>query len=121
MECFTFLFMGMLIIVGAAQFIDWLKQRSSRGQYKAAHNTWNSELYSDQQKRSAPSDMDYLAAILLLEMAEDGYFLPGGHQVFERLDHPDQYHLEDPDYFEADYHDDDYDQDSEYMDHWGLG
>lgn len=121
MECFTLLFMGMLIIAGAAQFIDWLKKRSSGGQYSNAQKTWYSDEYINQQNRSAPNDMDFLAAILLLEMADDGCFLPDGQQVFERLDHPDQYQFEDQDYFDDEYYADYHDQDGEYLDHWGLG
>ena len=121
MECFTALFMGMLIIAGAAQFIDWLKKRSSGGQSNSAQATYSSDEYSNQQLRSAPNDLDFLAAILLLEMADDGCFLPDGHQVFERLDHPDQYQIDDSPYYEHEFSDDYYDQEGEYMDHWGLG
>ena len=124
MECFTFLFMGLIIITGAAQFIDWLKRRRMRNQFNIAENSWKSNEYADQQMRSGPSDLDYLQAIVLLEMAEDGFFLPDGQRVFERLDNPDQYRqgqFNDSTCYEDEYYDDYYDEDSEYSDHWGLG
>lgn len=121
MECFTLLFMGMIIIAGAAQFIDWLKKRSSGSHYNTAPNTWSHDRYYNEQWGSTPNHMDFLAAMLLLEMADDGYFLPDGQQVFERLDHPDQYQIDHTDYIEDDYYNENYDHDSDYMDHWGLG
>lgn len=36
MECFTFLVFGILMIIGAAQVLDWIKDSSLRDQISAA-------------------------------------------------------------------------------------
>lgn len=53
-----------------------------------------------------PSDLDYLEAMVILNMAEDGYFLTDGHQVFERLDNINQERYDENE--DISYYDDDF-------------
>ena len=137
MECFTFLVFGILMIIGAAQVLDWIKDSSLRDQISAAFKKGDYDEYTrlvnlrENRKPKVypaqdnfPSDLDYLGAMVILNMAEDGYFLPGGHQVFERLDninHERYDEYEDLSYYDDGDYDEFFDQDSEYSDHWGLG
>ena len=114
MECFTFLFISLFLIMGVAESIKWFRDRSPRNQRRPGVTP---------SEDNFPTDLDYLEAMVILGMAEDGVFLPDGHQVFERIASGNQ---DDPGDYE-DYHYDDYDDghdqysDSEYSDHWGLG
>jgi hypothetical protein len=114
MECFTFFLFGLLIIVGVAESIKWIKDRS-------AHHQRRTGVTPSQE--NLPGDLDYLEALVILGMAEDGVFLPDGHQVFGRIDPGNQDVPDDYEDYNYDAYDDDYDQysDSEYSDHWGLG
>ncbi len=114
MECFTFLLAGLLIIAGVAESIKWIKDRSPRHQRRTGLSP---------SQENLPSDLDYLEAMVILGMAEDGVFLPDGHQVFGRIASGNQNISDDYEDYNYDAYDDDYDQysDSEYSDHWGLG
>jgi hypothetical protein len=114
MECFTFLFFALLLIVGIAESIKWIKDRSPRNQRRTGVTP---------SQENLPSDLDYLEAMVILGMAEDGVFLPDGHQVFGRIASGNQDFSDDYEDYNNDNFNDDYDQisDSEYSDHWGLG
>lgn len=104
----------MLLIVGVAESIKWIKDRSPRNQRRTGVTP---------SQENLPSDLDYLEAMVILGMAEDGVFLPDGHQVFERIASGNQDVSDDYEDYHYDDYDDVHDQysDSEYSDHWGLG
>jgi len=133
MECFTFIILGFILIMGITQAMDWLKGKNLDKQISEALENGNLSEYfrlvNLRNKRenklqgaqgNYPTDQDYLEAIFVLDAAENGIFFPDGHQVFERLDkrNPEHYPAYEEEYYEEYY--DEYDE-SEYSDHWGLG
>ena len=133
MECFTILFLGIIMIIGVAQLVKRSNDRNLQKQIKAAVKRGDyveyirlSNLRNKRENKlqgaqgNYPTDLDYLEAMIVLDAAENGIFFPGGHQVFERLDrrNPEKYPEYEDEYYEEYY--DEYDE-SEYSDHWGLG
>ena len=114
MECFILLFFGLFLIVGVAEYPQWIKNRSLRNQRKPGVTP---------SQENLPGDLDYLEAMVILGMAEDGVFLPDGHQVFGRIASGNQDVSDDYEDYHYDDFDDTYEEicDSEYSDHWGLG
>ena len=132
MECFTFIIFGFLLIMGIAQAIDWIKEKSFEKQINEAIKDGNFNEYTrmvnlrnereNKLKRAQgiyPTDLDYYDAMIVLDAAENGIFSPNAHEVFEKLDNRNIDNYDEYEY-ESDYYDEFYDE-SEYSDHWGLG
>ena len=135
MECFTFIIFGFILIMGIAQAIDWIKEKSIEKQINEAIKEGNFCEYTrlvnlrnerdnklKQAQENYPTDLDYYDAMIVLDAAENGIFFPNGHEVFEKLDNRNIDNYDEYEY-ESDYYDEYYDDynESEYSDHWGLG
>jgi len=133
MDCVTFLFFGIIVVVGISQLIEKKKTNRFQQQIMEAYRNGDyAEILrltnerdrraggANQAGRNSPGNLDYLEAMIVLDAAEHGIFTPNGNIVFDRMNGQDGDSTaeNEPDYFDQYY--DEIDQ-GEYSDHWGLG
>lgn len=118
MDCISFFFIGLIVLIGISQSIDWIREKmldnkissvASKGElseYRRLLGIRHKRVANiSQANNNSQSDLDYIEAMVVLDAAENGVFFPNGHKVFERLDKRNYY--DDIDYFDEDFYDED--------------
>lgn len=125
MDCISFFFIGLIVLIGILQSIDWIREKMLDNKISSAASKGELSEYRrllgirhkrvtniSQANNNSQSDLDYIEAMVVLDAAENGVFFPDGHKVFERLDKRNYYDdmetfIDDMDYFDEDFYDED--------------